>query len=352
MSTITQSHRPAVAPAAAVRATTRRRERAIIAAIAVVALALAAASLAIGAYTLPLPELLQTLAGQGTRSDNFIVFQLRMPRMLLAILVGAAFAVAGALFQTLLRNPLASPDIIGISGGASVSAAFAILVLGLSGAAVSLVAFLGAVVVASGIYLLAWRGGITGFRFVLIGVGVAFMVQAVLNYLITRGDVREVQQALVWLVGGLGSASWPDIAVVAASLAVLLPLVGVVAPRLRVLQLGDDTAGGLGVAPERTRMLVLLLAVALVAVATAMVGPLAFVAFVSAPIARRMLGTGGLALVPSALVGITLVLGADFAAQHLLPGELNVPAGIVTGLIGAPYLLWLLATTNRGGRGA
>jgi iron complex transport system permease protein len=342
----------AAASVAVQRTGGRTRARTITLAIAVVAVAVAAVSLSVGAYTLPLPDLLQTLVGQGTGSDNFIIFRLRMPRLVLAALVGCAFGVAGALFQTLLRNPLASPDIIGISQGASVAAAFSILILGLSGAAVSLAAFIGAIVVAAGIYLLAWRGGVTGFRFVLIGVGVAFMVQAVLGYLITRGDVREVQQALVWMVGGLGGAAWADIALIAACLAVLLPLVGVFSAKLRILQLGDEAAGGLGLRPERTRLAILFLAVALVASATAFVGPLAFVAFVSAPIARRMLGTGGLALVPSALVGMVLVMAADFVAQHLLPGDVQVPAGIVTGLVGAPYLLWLLATTNRGGRGA
>lgn len=338
----------ALAPRVAIRG----RERTITLAIALVAVVLIGVSLSVGAYTLPLPDLLLTLAGQGSGSDNFIIFRLRLPRLLLGVLVGVAFAIAGALFQTLLRNPLASPDIIGISGGASVSAAFGILILGLSGAAVSLSAFFGALVVAAAIYLLAWRGGVTGFRFVLIGVGFAFMVQAVLGYLITRGDVREVQQALVWMVGGLGGAAWPDIAVIAVALAVLLPLVWVFSARLRILQLGDDAAGGLGVNAERSRLALIVVAVALVAVATAFVGPLAFVAFVSAPIARRMIATGGLALVPSALVGVVLVVAADFTAQHLLPGELQVPAGIVTGLVGAPYLLWLLATTNRGGRGA
>lgn len=328
------------------------RSRTITLVLAGLAVMLVTVSLSVGAYTLPIPDLLQTLVGQGSGSDSFIIFRLRMPRLVLAVLVGCAFGIAGALFQTLLRNPLASPDIIGISQGASVAAAFSILILGLSGVAVSLAAFLGAIVVAASIYLLAWRGGITGFRFVLIGVGVAFMMQAVLGYLITRGDVREVQQALVWMVGGLGSASWTDIVVVAAALAVLLPLVWVLSARLRILQLGDDAAGGLGLAPERARLAILFVAVALVAAATAFVGPLAFVAFVSAPIARRMLGTGGLALVPSALVGIVLVVAADFVAQHLLPGDVQVPAGIVTGLVGAPYLLWLLATTNRGGRGA
>jgi iron complex transport system permease protein len=330
----------------------RSRTRLITLVLVGLAIALGAVSLSVGAYTLSLPELVQTLTGQGSGSDNFIIFRLRMPRLVLAVLVGCAFGIAGALFQTLLRNPLASPDIIGISQGASVAAAFSILVLGFSGAAVSLAAFLGAVVIAAGIYLLAWRGGVTGFRFVLIGVGVAFMVQAVLNYLITRGDVREVQEALVWIVGGLGGASWTDISVIATALVVLLPLVGVFSTRLRILQLGDETAAGLGLRPERTRLGILLLAVALVAVATAFVGPLAFVAFVAAPIARRMLGTGGLALIPSALVGSVLVVAADFVAQHLLPGDVQVPAGIVTGLVGAPYLLWLLATTNRGGRGA
>jgi len=330
----------------------RGRTRSVTLVLVTLAVVLAAVSLSVGSYTLPIPDLLKTLVGQGTGSDNFIIFRLRMPRLVLALLVGCAFGVAGALFQTLLRNPLASPDVIGVSQGASVAAAFSILILGLSGAAVSLAAFLGALVIAAGIYLLAWRGGVTGFRFVLIGVGVAFMVQAVLSYLITRGDVREVQQALVWIVGGLGGANWTDIAVIALALAVLLPLVAVFSARLRILQLGDDAAGGLGVRSERTRLVILFLGVALVAAATAFVGPLAFVAFVSAPIARRMLATGGLALVPSALVGGVLVVAADFVAQHLLPGGVQVPAGIVTGLVGAPYLLWLLATTNRGGRGA
>ncbi|WP_166873771.1 iron chelate uptake ABC transporter family permease subunit [Salinibacterium sp. ZJ450] len=312
----------------------------------------AAASLAVGAYTLSLPDLIATLAGQGEARDNFIIFGLRLPRLLLGALVGAAFAISGALFQTLLKNPLASPDIIGISGGASAAAAGSILILGLGGAAVPVAAFLGALVAATAIYLLAWRGGVTGYRFVLIGVGVAFMVQAVLGYLITRGDVRDVQQALVWMVGGIGGAAWADIAVLALALAVLLPALGLLAPRLRMLQLGDETAGGLGVRVESTRLALLLIAVALAAVATAFAGPVAFVAFVSAPIARRIVGAGSLALLPSALVGMLLVTAADFAAQHLLPGTLQVPVGIVTGVIGAPYLLWLLATANRRGRGA
>lgn len=324
----------------------------IVLVLAVLVVIVAGASIAIGAYTLSVPELLRTLIGQGSPIDNFVVLRLRLPRVLLGALVGAAFAVAGGLFQTLLRNPLASPDIIGISGGASVAAVFGILVLGLSGPAISLAAFAGAILVAITIYLLAWRGGVTGLRFVLIGVGVAFMANAVLGYLITRGEVNDVSQALVWMVGGLGGASWDSIAMLAITLVVVLPCAAVLAPRLRMLQLGDETAGGLGVDAERTRLLLLLVAVVLVAAGTAFAGPIAFVAFVSAPIARRMLATGSLALVPSAIVGVLLVLASDLVAQHLLPGAGQVPVGILTGIIGAPYLLWLLATTNRRGQGA
>ena len=337
---------------ATVRGRRLSRTGVIVLVLIVLVLVVAGASIAIGAYTLSLPELLRTLIGQGSPTDNFIVLRLRLPRVLLGTLVGAAFAVAGGLFQTLLRNPLASPDIIGISGGASVAAVFGILVLGLSGPAISLAAFAGAIVVALAIYLLAWRDGVSGLRFVLIGVGVAFMANAVLGYLITRGQVDDVSQALVWMVGSLANASWGGIAVLAVALVVLLPCVAALAPRLRMLQLGDETAGGLGVGVERTRLALILLAVVLVAAGTAFAGPIAFVAFVSAPIARRMLATGSLALVPSALVGILLVLASDLVAQHLLPGAGQVPVGIVTGIIGAPYLLWLLATTNRRGQGA
>lgn len=328
-----------------------RRRRVLVLGLAVVLAALAVAGISLGAYAIAPQQLLMTMLGQGDGGDEFVLFRLRLPRVVQGLLVGAALGVAGGLFQTLLRNPLASPDIIGISGGASVAAAFGILIVGVSGASVSLLAFGGAVVVAFAIYVLAYRGGVTGYRFVLIGVGFAFMAQAVLGYLISRGDVREVSQALVWMVGGLGGAAWGDILVLAISLAVLLPLVALLAPALRMLQLGDDTAGGLGVRAGRFRPVLILVAVAITAVATAFAGPVAFVAFVSAPIARRMLADGGLALVPSALVGATLVVASDLVGQHLIPG-LQVPAGIITGVIGAPYLLWLLATTNRGGRGA
>jgi iron complex transport system permease protein len=342
----------AAAPLVLARAVKHRRERRIVLVLTVLAVIVAAVSLMVGAYSLSVPDLLRTLAGQGATSENFIVFKLRLPRLTLAILVGVAFAVSGALFQTVLRNPLASPDIIGVTGGASAAAVFGMLVLGLGSVATSAMAFAGAMIVAAAIYLLAWRGGVVGYRFVLIGVGVAFMVQGMLGYLLSRADLKNAQDALTWLVGSVSGARWPEIAVLAAFLAVLLPGIAILAGRMRMLQLGDDTASSLGVHAERSRLALLVSAVALAALATAFVGPLAFIAFVSAPIARRLVGTGSLALLPAALVGVLITTVADFTAQHLLPGSLQLPAGIITGAIGAPYLLWLLATQNRIGKGA
>jgi iron complex transport system permease protein len=327
----------------------RRRERTVILVLLAAVILVAALSLAVGAYTVTLPELVATLLGQGDGKTNFIVLQLRLPRLTMAMLAGLAFAVAGALFQTLLGNELASPDLIGITGGASVSAVFAILILGLSGFAVSGFAFVGALVVATTIYLLSWRAGLAGYRFVLVGIGIAFMVQASLGYFLTRADVRDAQSALVWLVGSLSGTRWIDVAVAAIVIGVLVPLVAVLSRRLATLQLGDDTARGLGLRVDSSRVLVLAVAVGLAAAGTAAVGPIAFVAFVSAPLARRVVRTGSLALVPSALVGILLVTVADFVAQHLLPGGVQVPVGIITGAIGAPYLLWLLATRRSRG---
>ena len=336
-----------IARVAARRRTDRRRARAVTAALAAAVLALAGLGLCIGGFPLGVGEVAAVLLGRGEGLAEVVVMEFRLPRVAMGLLVGAAFGVSGALFQSVLGNPLASPDILGISWGASAAAVWALLILGLGTLAVSGVAFLGALVVAAAIYLLAWRDGVTGYRFVLIGIGVAFMASSTLAYLLTRSDVREAQTALVWMVGSIGSSRWHEIAIVAGALLVLMPAAALLADRLRALELGGELASGLGVRAERARLALLLTAVALAAVGTAAAGPVAFVAFVSAPIARRLVGAGALALLPSALVGAVVVLGADLVALHLLPGDVQLPVGVVTGAIGAPYLLWLLATTGR-----
>ncbi|SHG03404.1 iron complex transport system permease protein [Jatrophihabitans endophyticus] len=326
----------------------RRRRYALVVTVLVVAvLTVATIAVSVGDLTVSAPDIVRTILGHGTRFTDVLVLQLRLPRVVLAMLAGAALALSGALFQALLHNALASPDILGISGGASVATVLGSLVLGWSGVALSGLAFGGAVLVALVIYGLAWDGTVAGNRFVLVGIGVAFMVTAALGYVLTRAEVQQAQVALVALVGGVGDATWTGNAIAAVSLGALLLLAAGAAPSLRVLQLGDDTATGLGVPADRRRLALLALAVMFAAVGVAGAGPLAFVAFMSAPIARRLLRDGSSALVPAALVGALLVLVADLAGQHLIPGGTRLPAGVLTGAIGAPYLLWLLATRSR-----
>lgn len=329
-----------------VRRARRRRTLTVTALLALAVLGLAWTSLVWAGHTGDTLDYLAGLVGAGEGGGEFTIGRLRLPRVVLCVLVGCAFGIAGGIFQSVLGNPLASPDILGVSGGASLAAAFAILALGLTGAAVGLAAFLGATAVAAVIYLLAWRDGVAGFRFVLIGVAVAFVVNGAIGYLLTRSEVNDVRSALVWMVGSIGTPRWADVAVLAVVVVVLAPFVVGVSRQLRALALGDEAAGGLGVRVERARLLALALAVALTATGTAFAGPVAFVAFVSAPIARRLLPNGGPVLGPAALVGAVVVLAAELVAQHLIP-SLEVPVGIVTGAVGATYLLWLLATADR-----
>jgi iron complex transport system permease protein len=327
----------------------RRRRSVIVSAVMALVLAGGASlALLLGDSELSPAEVLAALTGQGSPQAEFVVNRLRLPRVAAAAIAGAGFGLAGALFQSTLRNALASPDILGISAGASFAAVGAMLVLGLDGALVSLAAFAGALVIAVLMWALAWRGGLAGYRFVLIGVGLQAMVTSALGWMITRADVREASEALVWMVGGVASIRWPDISIAAVTTLVLIVAVGWYGRRMPVLQLDDDTARSLGVDAARSRFGMILLGVALVAIATALAGPVAFVALVSAPIARSLVGTGVAALAASTFVGAALVVVADVVAQHGLAG-VQVPVGIVTGLIGAPYLLWLIASGNRRG---
>ena len=331
----------ATAPVQRLRAAARSRYRLVVLALVAVLLAGCGLTLLLGVGPVEVIDHLADLLGLG--GDRSFPVRLRLPRLVTALAVGAAFGLAGALFQTVLRNPLASPDIIGVTGGASLAGAWAILFAGLTGVWVSVAAFAGAALVAATILLLSWSGGLSGYRFVLVGVALAFVCQSGIGYLVTRSQVEDVRSALVWMVGAIGTPTWDSIAVLGVCLLVLFPLAGYAGWRLRAMQLGDETAAGLGLKVGRDRLLVLVLGVALAAVATAFVGPIAFVAFMSAPIARRLLPAAGAALVPSALVGGVVVVGAELVCEHLLTG-LEVPVGIVTGVIGAPYLLWLLAT--------
>lgn len=312
-----------------------------------------ATALYLGDYYVPpgdvVRSLLSPLTGQVDKGVDFIVLNVRLPRATLAILTGVSFALSGIIFQTLLRNPLASPDIIGISHGASASAVVCIIVLGMSGISVSVGALLGAILTALVIYGLSWRGGVTAYRVVLIGIGMAAIMSAIMSYLFTRARLFEVQQALAWLVGSLNASAADDVQGMALALVVLVPLTVVLARALDTMQLGDDTATALGTRVEAVRLGLMLVAVAYAALATAAVGPVTFVAFVAGPIARNLLAGAGRGFVQAALVGSLVMLGADLVAQHALP-MVQLPVGVVTGVFGAGFLLWLLVVSNRAGK--
>ncbi|GGU47340.1 ABC transporter permease [Streptomyces albospinus] len=339
---------------AAARRRGRRRTSAVTAALVLVALGAFTATLALGEFDLPLPEVIRSLTGplfaKATWESDFFVLDVRLPRVLTALLAGAAFGLSGALFQSLIRNPLASPDVIGITSGASAAAVVCVLVLGLGGMAVSFGALVGALVTATLIYLLAWRSGVSGYRLVLVGIGIAAVLSSLISYLMTTTQVSDAQRALEWLTGSLDGRSWPHAGTLALCLVPLLPATAVLARSLAALEFGDDTATGLGVRVASRRLALLAVAVALAAVATAAVGPVPFVALVSAPIARAVLRGRGPALTGAALAGAALMPVSDFVGQHLV-GSTELPVGVVTGVVGAPYLLLMLATTNRSGRG-
>lgn len=338
------------------RARGRERGRAIAVtvglAVSVVVVLLGA--LAVGEFQIGIPDLLARLTGQPIGSHqsrvDYVLFDLRLPRAVTGLLVGVAFGLAGSLFQRLLRNPLASPDVLGISAGASAAAVLAIVAFGASGFAVSAGAFTGAVASSALIYALAWQRGISGYRLILIGIGVNAALLSAVSFLMTRADMTDAQQALLWRTGSLYDSSWEQALPLLGCLAVLVPAALLLARALPTLQLGDDSARGLGLLVERSRLAVLLVATGLIGVGTAAAGPVAFVAFLSGPIASRLLGGARPGVVPAALVGALVTLCSDFAAQNLF-GDQQFPVGVVTGAVGAPYLLWLLAKNNRAGHG-
>lgn len=303
----------------------------------------------LGSYTVTLPDLLRIVAGADIPGATFIVMEDKLPRAVIGLMVGVAFGVSGSIFQTMLRNALASPDVIGVTSGASVGAVLAIVVFSAEGPFVSLWAFVGTLVVALTIFALARQGGVMGSRLILVGIAIAAVLHSVVSYLLVRADVHIAADAFAWLQGSLNNSTWPRARDLAVSLAVLLPVVAGLAGRLGVLSLGDHTAAGLGVRVNRSRLWLMLTGVALAAVATAAAGPVAFVAFLSGPIAGRMLG-GRVSLAASGLVGALVVLCADYVAHNLAPGA-TLPVGVVTGALGAPFLIYLLVAANRGGRG-
>ncbi|WP_139267091.1 FecCD family ABC transporter permease [Celeribacter indicus] len=329
------------------RKASRRRRGRVLGLFAALILAGIGLTLMLGQSFTPPGLLLRVLAGETVPGTSFTVLDLRLPRAVVSVLAGLCFGMGGVAFQIMLRNPLASPDIIGISSGASAAAVFAIVVFSLSGVAVSVVAVCAGLGVALLIYVLSWRQGVTGARLILVGIGLSAMLQSVTAYLLTRAPSWSLQDALRWMTGSVNGARLVDALPLLAALVVFGGLLLGRARDLEALRMGDEMAAGLGVRLSATRVSVIAAAVGLVAFATAVAGPVAFVAFLSGPIAGRVTGRDGSLLLPAALVGAMLVLFGDYAGQFLLPAR--YPVGIVTGVLGAPYLLFLIVRDNRSG---
>ncbi|GAA0931700.1 FecCD family ABC transporter permease [Streptomyces thermoalcalitolerans] len=317
--------------------------------LVVAALAASVVLIGTGDFPMSAADVLGTLAGEGNPGQEFIVRELRLPRVLVGLLVGACLGLGGALFQSISRNPLGSPDVLGLSQGATAGALSVIVLFSGSATAVTLGALVGGLTTGLAIYLLAWKQGVHGYRLVLVGIGVNAVATAVNGYLITRADFVDAARAVVWLTGSLNGRDWTQVWPLLALWAVLLPLVLGCARGLRMLEMGDDISYALGVRVERVRLLMLGSAVLLVAAATAAAGPVSFVALTAPQLARRLTRSPGPNLVPSLCMGAALLVTADWASQRAFGAD-QLPVGVVTGVLGGIYLLWLLVTERRAGR--
>lgn len=316
----------------------------------VVALAIAAVSLTLGDYEIPLGQVLDTLAGNGSLIMTDVVVNNRLPRVLVGLAVGAAFGISGTIFQRLARNPLVSPDLIGINAGAALAAVLVITVIGTGPGWLPAGALTGSLLTAITIYLLAYKKGVTGYRLVLVGIGVTAIIGSITAYLLTLADIYTARSATMWLAGSLAGRSWPHFWLIGISLLVLAPAALVMSRQLRLLELGDDLARTLAGRVELSRGLLLAVGVGLAAMATAAAGPIAFVALVAPQIARRLVAERVAGLLAAGALGALLVVAADLAAREIF-APTALPVGVVTAFVGAPYLLVLMARANRVGQG-
>ncbi|MEU8398387.1 iron chelate uptake ABC transporter family permease subunit [Nonomuraea sp. NPDC048892] len=300
----------------------------------------AVAALSTGEFTVPVPDILGALFGQGTPVAELIVGRLRAPRVVTGLLVGAAFGVSGAIFQSLTRNPLGSPDFIGFTAGASTGGIIAV-VSGGSAAMIAGGALTGCVVTAVLVYALAYRGGVQGYRLVLVGIGANALLVALNSYLLTRANINDAATAGAWLTGSLSGRGWDHALPVALALVVLLPVCAYVSRPMRMIEMGDDAARAMGIRVEVVRGAALTAGVLLSGVATAAAGPVVFVALAAPQLARRLTRSPGVTMGASALMGAVLLTGADLAAQRLL-APTQLPVGVLTAAIGGTYLVLLL----------
>ncbi len=306
------------------------------------------AALSLGANSVSLPRIVAALGGHGTPAETLIVAQLRLPRILTGALVGCALGAAGAIFQSLTRNPLGSPDVIGFDTGASTGGLVAMLLFKGGVLVTALGAVAGGMLTALAVFVLALRHGVAPLRLVLVGIGMASALAAVNSLLIVRSQLYDAQSAAVWLVGNLAGRDWSRLAQVAPVVAAGLLLALLLARPLTLAEFDDDRSVALGLRPNLMRGLAIAVGVLLAAIAVATAGPITFIALSAPQIVRRLSGAAGPNLVGSALCGAVLLVFADLAAREAFQPR-QLPVGVLTGLIGGAYLAWLLGREWRKG---
>lgn len=320
-----------------------RRELVVVGTLVAVVVGVGAFALTQGEYRIPLDKLLAAFTGTGSESVLRIVWEWRLPRVVIAVVGGIALGLSGAIFQSITRNPLGSPDIIGFNSGAFTGALIVTLVVGGNYAATVSGALIGGLVTALVVYLLAWSKGVQGFRLIVIGIAISAVLNAFNDYLQLRADLNAAIAAASWGMGSLADLGWQDVVPMTIAVAVLVPLLALLTRRLGMLAFGDDIASALGIPVERTRLLLLVIGVALTATVTAVAGPIIFVALAAPQLARRLTKSAGITLVPSAAMGAALLLVSDVVAQRII-APAALPVGAVTVTLGGIYLIALLIT--------
>ncbi|WP_405105265.1 iron chelate uptake ABC transporter family permease subunit [Paenibacillus sp. FSL K6-1217] len=333
-----------------IRAGRRKRHRRgvlVTGLLAVLACVLCCAMLLLGNTIYPISEVIRALSGEELKGVSFAVNVIRLPRMLAGLFAGFAFGMAGYTFQTMLRNPLANPNVIGITSGSSAAAVYCIVILQASGAVVSVASVIAGLATVLLIYVLSRGRTFSIGRLILIGIGLQAMLDAVISYLLLIGSEKDIPSAVRWLTGSLNGSQMRELPPLVIIVLICSPIILLLGKHLSILELGEQSATSLGVSTDRTRIALIVSSVFMVAIATATTGPIAFVSFLSGPIAKRLVGTGASSIIPAGLVGVNLVLASDLIGQFAF--EYRFPVGIITGLLGAPYLIFLLIRMNRKG---
>lgn len=326
------------------------RPRAVVVCVVLLLVALALGIVLLGTGTLPFSasEVIAGLFGTGDNATaERVLLRVRLPRLVTAIFVGASLGMAGSIFQSISRNALGSPDVIGFTTGAATGAIVQIILFNAGPLQTSLAAVAAGLATAVMVFLLSMKARATGgYRLVLVGIGVGAILSGFNTVLLVMGDLEQAMSAQLWLAGSLNTRTWAHAIPAALGFLIVLPVAILHARRIDLLEMGDDAAKQLGVRVEPTRLAMVMAAVALTAIATAAAGPIAFVALAAPQLARRLTASPQVPLLSGAIMGVVLLLAADLLSQRL-PLNANMPIGLTTGLLGGLYLLWLLSRSRR-----